>query len=133
MKLDKPKINGGIITSRLNETKKFYIDVLGFEVKFDADWYCLLHCPDNPNSEVAFMQPNQSSQDKLFQKEFSGHGVWFTIEVPDVDSECARIKQCGTPIKVDIRNEEWGDRHFAIVDPNGIGIDIVTHNHCLPS
>ena len=30
------------------------------------------------------------------------------------------------PIVVSLRNEAWGDRHFSIVDPNGIGIDIVT-------
>ena len=30
------------------------------------------------------------------------------------------------PIVVSLRNEAWGDRHFSIVDPNGIGIDTVT-------
>ena len=30
------------------------------------------------------------------------------------------------PIVLSLRNEAWGDRHFSIVDPNGIGIDIVT-------
>jgi hypothetical protein len=30
------------------------------------------------------------------------------------------------PILVSLRNEAWGDRHCSIVDPNGIGIDIVT-------
>ena len=29
-------------------------------------------------------------------------------------------------IVVSLRNEAWGDRHCSIVDPNGIGIDIVT-------
>jgi len=33
----------------------------------------------------------------------------------------------GVDIKIDIRDEVWGDRHFAIQDPNGIGIDIVTY------
>jgi len=26
------------------------------------------------------------------------------------------------------KDEPWGDRHFAIVDPNGIGIDILTYS-----
>ena len=30
-------------------------------------------------------------------------------------------------MEIEIRNEPWGDRHFAIVDPNNIGIDIVTY------
>ncbi|MBD0256676.1 MAG: glyoxalase, partial [Cytophagales bacterium] len=33
----------------------------------------------------------------------------------------------GVPIEVELRDEPWGDRHFAIVDPNGIGVDIVTY------
>ena len=37
------------------------------------------------------------------------------------------IKASGTPIAVELRDEPWGDRHFAIVDPNGIGVDIVTY------
>jgi len=31
-------------------------------------------------------------------------------------------------IAIDLREEPWGDRHFAIVDPNDIGIDIVTYS-----
>lgn len=30
-------------------------------------------------------------------------------------------------IKVDLPDEPWGERHFAIEDPNGIGIDILKH------
>lgn len=34
----------------------------------------------------------------------------------------------GIPIAIALRKEPWGDRHFAIIDPNGIGIDIVTYS-----
>jgi uncharacterized glyoxalase superfamily protein PhnB len=37
------------------------------------------------------------------------------------------IKKMNIPIAIGLRDEPWGDRHFAIIDPNGIGIDIVTH------
>jgi uncharacterized glyoxalase superfamily protein PhnB len=30
------------------------------------------------------------------------------------------------PVVIEPRDEPWGERHFAIVDPNGIGVDIVT-------
>ena len=53
--------------------------------------------------------------------------MYLTIEVDDVDSIYNDLKKKGVPIKIDIRNEPWGDRHFAIKDPNGIGIDIVTY------
>jgi len=124
-----PKINGGVITSKLAETKKFYTEVLGFEVKYEADWFCLLHCPKNPSSEIAFLAPNHPSQAPIFQNEYSGNGIWFTYEVADVDAEYKRIKELGTPIEVELRDEEWGDRHFAVKDPNGVGVDVVTHTH----
>jgi len=42
---------------------------------------------------------------------------------------CLIVKLCVClSIAIDLREEPWGDRHFAIVDPNGIGIDIVTYS-----
>jgi uncharacterized glyoxalase superfamily protein PhnB len=29
---------------------------------------------------------------------------------------------------IELGDEPWGDRHFAIVDPNGIGIDLVKYS-----
>jgi uncharacterized glyoxalase superfamily protein PhnB len=31
----------------------------------------------------------------------------------------------GISIEVPIRDEPWGDRHFAVLDPNGIPVDVV--------
>lgn len=45
-----------------------------------------------------------------------------TIEVADVDTLYKKLKGKGIPIEAEIRDETWRDRHFAIVDPNGIGI-----------
>lgn len=54
--------------------------------------------------------------------------MYLTIEVDNVDEIYATLKKKGIVIKVEIRDEPWGDRHFAIEDPNGIGIDIVTYS-----
>ncbi len=51
----------------------------------------------------------------------SADNVTYSEFLPD-------LKKKGVPIKIDIRNEPWGDRHFAIEDPNGIGIDIVKYS-----
>jgi uncharacterized glyoxalase superfamily protein PhnB len=53
--------------------------------------------------------------------------VFLTVEVPDVDAEYRRIRNLGVPVEVELRDEPWGERHFAVVDPNGIGVDIVTY------
>ncbi|MBC8151893.1 MAG: VOC family protein [Bacteroidetes bacterium] len=120
------KLNAGIITNRLPETKQFYRDVLNFGVTFENEFYLLLHTPDH-QAELSFLLPDHPSQKPLFQPAFAGNGVYLTIEVPDVDREYARINALGVPIAIELRDEPWGDRHFAIVDPNGIGIDVVTY------
>jgi uncharacterized glyoxalase superfamily protein PhnB len=53
--------------------------------------------------------------------------MYLTIEVDDVDKVYYELKNKGVVIEIDIRDEPWGDRHFAIQDPNGIGIDIVKY------
>ena len=120
------KINTGIITNKLAETKQFYQSVLAFGITFENDFYVLMHAPDN-QTQLAFLLPDHPTQQKIFQTEFKGNGIFLTIEVPDVDAEYARIQGLQIPIEVSIRDEPWGDRHFAVVDPNGIGIDFVTY------
>jgi Uncharacterized protein conserved in bacteria len=51
--------------------------------------------------------------------------VWIAVEVEDADAEYKRMQALGVPIEVDLRDEPWGDRHFVVVDPNGIGVDVV--------
>ena len=120
------KLNAGIITHRILETKQFYCHVLNFGVTFENEFYLLLHTP-NKQAELSFLLPHHPTQQPLFQSAFAGKGVFLTIEVPDVDAAYARISGLGVPIAIDLRDEPWGDRHFAIVDPNRIGIDLVTY------
>jgi len=121
------KLNAGIITNKLAETKTFYTTILDFGVIFENEFYLLLHTP-NKEAEISFLLPNHPSQQPLFQKPFQGQGMYLTIEVEDVDKVYNELKKKGVEIKIDIRNEPWGDRHFAIQDPNGIGIDIVKYS-----
>lgn len=123
---NKMKLNAGIITGKLQETKKFYTEVLGFGVSFENEFYLLLHTPDQ-SAEISFLQPNHPSQKPIFQSAFSGKGVYLTIEVENVDEIYKQLKDKGVQMEIEIRDEPWGDRHFAIKDPNGIGIDIVTY------
>ena len=121
------KLNAGIITDKLVETKRFYTEVLDFGITFENEFYLLLHTPDK-SSELSFLLPNHASQQPLFQPKFDGKGVYFTIEVDDVDEVYRKLKEKKIKIEIELRDEPWGDRHFAIQDPNGVGIDIVTYS-----
>ncbi|MBP0905037.1 VOC family protein [Mariniflexile gromovii] len=121
------KLNAGIVTDKMEDTKKFYTKILDFGVTFENEFYLLMHTPNKEN-EVSFLMPNHPSQQPLFQKPFTGEGMYLTIEVDDVDKIYNELKKQGVKIEIDIRDEPWGDRHFAIQDPNGIGIDIVKYS-----
>jgi len=123
---NKMKLNVGIITKKLIETKEFYKKVLGFDVNFENDFYLLMSTPDK-SSEISFLLPNHPSQKPIFQSAFTGKGIYLTIETDNVDDIYKKLKNKGVSIEIEIRDEPWGDRHFAIVDPNGIGIDFVTY------
>ena len=119
------KFNAGIITRNIEATKRFYTQLLGWQVDFENEFYLLLGTPSG--SQISFLLPDHPSQQPLFQSEFNGRGIFITVEVPDVEDRYEQIKASGTPIAIGLRDEPWGDRHFAIVDPNGIGVDIVTY------
>lgn len=120
------KLNAGIITNKIQETKQFYMENLDFGVSFENEFYLLMHTPGG-QAQLSFLLPDHPSQQPLFQSAFKGEGMYLTIEVEDVDALYEKIKSKGVEIKIDIRNEPWGDRHFAIQDPNGIGIDLVKY------
>ena len=120
------KLNAGFIIPKLQETKKFYATVLQMEVVFENDFYLLLQTAGGTD-QISFLLPNHESQQPLFQPAFEGKGAYLTIEVENVDEVYEKIKKMKIPVVIPMRDEPWGDRHFAIIDPNGIGIDIVTH------
>lgn len=120
------KLNAGIITEKLAESKAFYTNILNFGVTFENEFYLLLHTP-NQSAELSFLLPNHPTQQPFFHTTYAGKGMYLTIEVDDVDKIYSEIKDKNIEIKIDIRDEPWGDRHFAIEDPNGVGIDIVRY------
>ena len=119
------KMNAGIVTSCFKETKDFYIRILNFEIVYENEFYVLMRVPGSKD-HISFLKPNHPSQKPIFQPAFAGKGVYLTLEVEDLESAYDRIKALGIAIEIEPRDEPWGEKHFAIVDPNGIGIDIVT-------
>jgi hypothetical protein len=48
------KLNAGIVTAKIAETKAFYTGVLGFGVTFENEFYLLLHTPAALISQTFF-------------------------------------------------------------------------------
>jgi len=67
------------------------------------------------------MAPQQPSD-----KPFNGAGLTYNFEVEDVDSEYARLTEAGLTTIMPIGDHPWGDRGFALQDPNGVVLYIYT-------
>lgn len=126
------KFWSGVVTEKVQESKAFYVRLFGCDVLYEGegDWFVLLRLGDG---ELGFMKPGLESQPGIFRPPFQGGGIWIAVDVDDVDSEYARIRSMGIPIETELRDEPWGDRHFVVLDPNGIGVDVVQHRHPGPS
>lgn len=118
------KFWSGIVTDKVRESRDFYVRLFGCDVLYEGedDWVVLLQLGP---SELGFLKPGLAAQAPIFRSPFRGEGVWIAVDVQDAEAEYRRIRALGVPIAVELRDEPWGDRHFAVVDPNGIGVDVV--------
>lgn len=101
----------------------FYIEHFGFKSLFDSDWYIHLQSTDNPAFNFALL----SKQHETIPAAHRGKtgGLLLSFEVEDVDAAYERLKTAGADIVLDIRDEDFGQRHFILTDPNGILIDVI--------
>lgn len=111
------------IVDRLDAARRFYADNFGFSPVFESDWY--IHLVSPSGVQAGFLVPDHPSQPEFFQKAFTGDGMILSFEVDDVDSAYATAQANGLDVILPVRSEEWGQRHFAVQDPNGVRIDIV--------
>lgn len=118
------KIYPLVITDKMAESVAFYKSNFDFVAVFEQDWYVqLLH--EKSGAELAFMQPNVETQPAELHKKFAGNGIVLSLEVDDANAEWQRLKDKNLDIVVSLRDEEWGQRHFIVVDPAGVYVDIV--------
>ena len=107
----------------LEAAKSFYTQNFGFHVVFSNHWY--LHLVSQSGIQVGFLLPEQPTQPPIFQHLYSGSGVIFSLEVDDADAAFATAQSKSLNIVLELRSEDWGQRHFCIEDPNGIHLNIV--------
>lgn len=112
-----------ITTKKLEESTKFYTEHLNLDITFDSDWYISMKTSRGRSFELALLDYTHPSLPTAFQH--PTQGMLLNLEVENVDSEYNRLKSSGLDMVLDIRSEDWGQRHFIIQDPNGILIDLI--------
>lgn len=111
-----------ICSTKIPESKAFYINLFNFDVVFELDWYIQLKSPKDENLQLAFVRLDHPSVPLAYQR--LPQGVVITIETDEVDHFYKKAQQLGCQMVLEICNEEWGQRHFMIVDPNGLLVDV---------
>ncbi|GAB3979515.1 VOC family protein [Plantactinospora veratri] len=114
-----------ICTSRLAESRDFYTRLLGFEPTFEADWYVSLRRPGPAGYELALLDHDHPTLPEAYRRPV--RGLLLNFEVTDVDAEWRRlVLDSGLPAELELRSEDFGQRHFIVADPNGVLIDVIT-------
>jgi catechol 2,3-dioxygenase-like lactoylglutathione lyase family enzyme len=113
-----------LCSAHLPESRDFYVRLLEMEVVFDSDWYVLLRDPRRPRLQLAFVAQGHETVPAAFCG--PARGLLITAEVDDVDAVHERAREMGAEIAQELRDEEFGQRHFMAVDPNGLLVDVYT-------
>ena len=114
-----------LITDKLKECASFYVEHFNFTTVFEQDWYVhLVH--EKSGAELAFMAPNAENQPKELHPGFAGEGMVYGFEVEDAKQEYERLSSKeNVKMIVELKDEEWGQRHFIVRDPAGVYVDVV--------
>lgn len=103
--------------------RDFYSGWFGFEVMFEADWYVSLR---RDAWELALVDASHPTVPAAHRGRAAG-GVLLNLEVDDVDAEWHRLVVPGglTPL-LDLRTEDFGQRHFIVEGPDAVLVDVIT-------
>ncbi len=109
-----------IATGRLDESRRFYTEVFGFDVAMDMGWIVTLASPDNPTAQISLCRNPESAPAQPPMGSI-------TVEVDDVDAIHAKAVARGVPIVYPLTDEPWCVRRFALTDPSGMVVNVMCH------
>lgn len=112
-----------ICTDKMEETRDFYAELLGFVVGFEHEgWYIQMASPTNPQLQVGIMRRDHEFTPKAFQH--PAQGVIISVQVEDVDTTYAAVLKRGFRIARELSDESFGMRRFMVADPNGLLVNM---------
>ncbi|MER7365093.1 VOC family protein [Nonomuraea wenchangensis] len=111
-----------VCTADLAASKDFYVRLFGYEVTFEADWYVSLR---RGPYELALLDHEHPTLPAAYRRPVAG--LLLNFEVADVDAEWERlVVREGLAPELTLRDEDFGQRHFIVADPNGVLVDVIT-------
>lgn len=112
-----------IMTDDVAGTAAFYCTHFRFQPLFESDWYVHLQSTEDDRVTLAVLDGTHDTIPEQGRGKVSG--LLLNFEVDDVDAVYEDCRTRGLPILKEIRDEDFGQRHFITADPNGVLIDII--------
>ena len=112
-----------LCTDDVAGTAAFYTAHFRFEALFTSDWYIHLQSREDEKVTLAVLDGSHETIPAIGRGKVSG--LLLNFEVEDVDAAYGAVRAAGLPILLDIRDEDFGQRHFITADPNGVMIDVI--------
>ncbi len=112
-----------LMTDDVMGTSKFYQKHLRFKPLFETDWYVHLQSSEDETVNIGIVQGDHPTVPEKGQGKSAS--LLINFEVDDVDAEYEKAQANGIPIVLSLRDEDFGQRHFIMQDPNGVLLDII--------
>jgi predicted enzyme related to lactoylglutathione lyase len=120
------RIVPNVASELFTASRDFYTDLFDLAVSVELDdWYMQLMAPEDPSLNVGFLKPDH----EFFAGRVAlagNYSLVLTIQVDDVDQAYARAQLRGAEIALAIRDEDYGQRHFLVLDPNGLILNVMS-------
>lgn len=119
------------VTDDVKKCKVFYEQWFGFTPVFVSSWFILLQSPGKKAFFLAFMNEEHPSTPP-YPKAMKGDAAFLTLQVGDAKKVYDAMLKGGLKIFYPLKDEDWGQRRFAVIDPNGMHIDVVEQTEPKP-
>ncbi|MBX3455755.1 VOC family protein [Ferrovibrio sp.] len=112
-----------ICTADLAASSAFYQQYFDFEPAFESDWYVHLTSRHDDRVHLAILDHRHETIPQGFRK--PAQGVLLNFEVENVDAAYEQAQACRLDIRLALRDEAFGQRHFIVADPGGVLVDMI--------
>lgn len=112
-----------LCVDNLKEVSAFYQMYFGFELAFENDWYTHLTLKGDDAVNIALVNATHESVPQACQRKVEG--VLLNFEMEEVDTLYQTFQEKNLNILLELRDEEWGQRHFIVADPAGVMVDVI--------
>lgn len=111
-----------ILCADVRATSGWYVDLLGYQVAFDSDWFVHLADPANPSLELGFIARDH----EIVAEQMRPHptGGLLTVVVADVDAVHREALARGIEVAEAPTDLFYGQRRMLLVDPEGQVVDV---------